>query len=69
MSSNNTPPGSLEWRISSACEGGACVGVARHEDRVFVCNTRSLDGPVGQFTADVWHSFLAVIKSGQLDIG
>jgi hypothetical protein len=69
MSSNNTPPGNLEWRISSACEGGACVGVARCEDRVFVRNTASLDGLVGQFSADVWHSFLAAIKSGQLDVG
>jgi hypothetical protein len=68
MSTDTSPPGNLEWRISSACEGGACVGVARHGDYVLIRNTGSLNGPVGKFTSGAWHSFLAEIKSGQLDV-
>ncbi len=68
MSTDASPPGNLEWRISSACEGGACVGIARKADYVLIRNTGIPDGPVGKFTAGVWHSFLAEIKSGQLDV-
>jgi hypothetical protein len=57
----------LDWRISRTCDSGACVGVARRGDIVFIGNTNQPGSPVGEFTLDEWRQFLAGTKLGDFD--
>lgn len=57
----------LDWRISRTCDSGACVGVARRGDMVFIGNTNQPGGPVSEFTKDEWQQFLAGAKLGDFD--
>lgn len=67
MSINSAAPGRLDWRISRTCDGGACVGVARRGEYVFIGNTSNSDSPVSKFTVDEWQQFLAGAKLGDFD--
>ena len=60
-------PGDLSWRVSSKCEGGACVMVARHGDSVVLGNTSQPGGPVYAYTRAEWKAFLAGAKLGDFD--
>ena len=67
MSENNPPSGYITWRISRTCDSGACVGVARQGEVVFIRNTNNPEGPVSEFTTDEWRQFLAGAKLGDFD--
>lgn len=58
--------GDVHWRISRACEGGACVGVAQQGEFVLVGNAGSPGGPVYRFTRNGWLQFLAGVKLGEI---
>jgi predicted secreted Zn-dependent protease len=57
----------IAWRISSRCDSGQCVGVARRGDSILIVNTNSPMGPVAKFTIDEWRQFLAGVKLGDFD--
>lgn len=57
----------VDWRVSRTCEGGACVGVARHGEFVLVGSTSSPESPVSRFTVKEWSDFLAGAKLGDFD--
>jgi predicted secreted Zn-dependent protease len=59
--------GDLDWRVSRTCESGACVGVARRGESVFISNTSNPEAPVSEFTTNEWRQFLAGAKSGDFD--
>jgi hypothetical protein len=67
MSAYSVAPGSVAWRISSMCDAGTCVGVARQGDFVVIGNTSNPDGPVPKFTLEEWNAFLAGAKLGEFD--
>lgn len=66
MSTHKSARGDLEWRVY-ACESGACVGVAREGQYVFIGNTNNLESSVSEFTTDEWRRFLAGVKLGYFD--
>lgn len=57
----------LSWRVSSTCDGGACIRVARHGDSVVFGDASQPDGPVYVYTMDEWRDFLAGVKLGDFD--
>lgn len=67
MSIHASALGGLDWRVSSTCEGGACVGVIRQGEVVMIGNTGNPDGPVSKFTEDEWRHFLTGAKRGDFD--
>lgn len=67
MSADVSAQGELVWLVSRTCESGACVGVARRGESVFICNTNSPEGPVSEFSTDEWHHFIAGVKLGDFD--
>ena len=67
MFANTPAAGDFEWRISRTCDSGACVGVARRGESIFIANTNNLDGPVSEFTIEEWRQFLAGAKLGDFD--
>jgi hypothetical protein len=67
MSAQKSAQGDLDWRVSSACESGACVRVARRGNHVLIGNTNDPDGQVSEFTMDEWRNFLAGAKLGDFD--
>jgi Domain of unknown function (DUF397) len=67
MSIYSTTPGSVAWRISSRCDAGSCVGVARQGEFVVIGNTGNPDSPVSKFTVSEWNAFLAGAKIGDFD--
>ena len=67
MSINSEAPEELHWRTSRTCDGGACVGVARHGEFIIVGNTADPDAGLSRFTAQEWSAFLAGVKLGDFD--
>jgi hypothetical protein len=67
MSAYNSASGDLDWRISSACDGGQCVGVARRDQFILIGNTNDPEGVVSKFTTDEWRQFLIGAKLGDFD--
>lgn len=67
MSVHASGLGGLDWRVSSTCEGGACVGVIRQGEVVMIGNTGSPEGQVSKFTKDEWRQFLTGAKRGDFD--
>jgi Domain of unknown function (DUF397) len=67
MSADPSLPGRIAWRVSSTCDSGACVMVARHGDYVLVGNTSLPDGPINRYTPAEWREFLAGAKLGDFD--
>jgi hypothetical protein len=59
--------GDIVWHVSSTCESGACVMVARQGDSVLLGNTSQPDGPVYTYTRAEWREFLAGAKMGDFD--
>lgn len=57
----------LDWRVSSTCEGGQCIKVARDGEFVVIGKTSTPEGPVNRFTLDEWRRFLAGAKLGDFD--
>jgi hypothetical protein len=56
----------LNWLVSSTCESGACVAVARMGDSVLIRRINA-EGPIVEFTTAEWLHFLAGAKQGDFD--
>lgn len=67
MSVHASAPGDLNWYVSSFCDGGQCVGVARRGESVLIANTSNPAGAVSEFTVDEWRQFLVGVKLGDFD--
>jgi len=67
MTTYESAPGGLDWRVSRTCESGACVAVARSGESILVGNSSRPSAPVIVFTADEWRDFLAGVKLGHFD--
>lgn len=67
MSNSPVASGDFDWRISSLCDSGACVGVARQGESVLVGNTSDPEVPVSRFTRQEWRAFVAGVKLGEFD--
>jgi hypothetical protein len=52
------------WRVSSHCNGGNCVEVARLPDGgVAIRDSKNTTGPVLEFTRSEWRSWIGRMKS------
>jgi hypothetical protein len=67
MSPYSAAPGDVAWHISSRCDAGACVGVARQGEFVMIGNTGDPQSPISKFTLAEWDAFLAGAKLGDFD--
>jgi hypothetical protein len=67
MSAYLSRHGQAAWRVSSACEQGACVMVSQEGDYVLVGNTSEPDGPTNKYTRAEWRDFLTGAKLGEFD--
>jgi Domain of unknown function (DUF397) len=67
MSARVSGPGDLDWLISSRCEGGQCIKVARMGESVVVASTDDPEGYVSEFSTDEWRQFVAGVKLGDFD--
>ena len=67
MSTDESAPGGLDWRVSRTCESGACVAVARSGESILIRNSSQPNDPVSAFTTDEWREFLAGVKLGHFD--
>lgn len=57
----------LNWIVSSACDGGQCIQVARNGEFVVIGNNNSAGGLTSTFTVDEWQKFLIGAKLGDFD--
>jgi Domain of unknown function (DUF397) len=57
----------LDWYVSSLCESGQCIKVAKHGEFVVIGNTNKPEGPFEEFTRDEWRQFIAGAKLGDFD--
>jgi predicted secreted Zn-dependent protease len=67
MPTYSLAPAKLDWRVSRACEGGACVMVTRNGDSVIFGNTTTPDGPTYSYTTAEWQQFVVGVKQGDFD--
>jgi predicted secreted Zn-dependent protease len=67
MTRHPSASGDLNWHVSSTCDSGACVMVARHGDMVMLGDSKQPDGPVYSCTVAEWKEFLAGAKLGDFD--
>ncbi|MFI6479853.1 DUF397 domain-containing protein [Nonomuraea sp. NPDC050663] len=56
----------LTWH-SASCNSGACIEVARSEDRVLIRDSKQANGTVLQFSEEEWTTFCAGVRSGTFD--
>ncbi|GII04133.1 DUF397 domain-containing protein [Planobispora takensis] len=55
----------IEWRISSKCNGGQCIEVAKLPGGlVGMRDNKEPNGPVLQFTREQWQDFINDVKQG-----
>ena len=66
MSTYESAPGGLDWRVSRTCESGACVAVARSGESILMAIRRAQRSSE-VFTTDEWREFLAGAKLGHFD--
>lgn len=57
----------LDWRRSRACEGGACIIVARDKDSVVFGNSADPGAVTYSYTTAEWQQFLVGVKQGDFD--
>jgi hypothetical protein len=59
----------MNWRKStySSGNGGECVEVAGHADRVLVRDTKDRQGPALAFSQAAWRRFAAQVKRSLAD--
>jgi len=57
----------ISWRVSSRCDSGQCVGVARRGDSILITNTSGPQSPVSEFSIDEWRQFVAGVRLGDFD--
>ncbi len=63
----STVPEGLTWRVAKACDGGACVMVARDGESILFGNTTQPDGPKLSYTRPEVKAFAAGIRRGDFD--
>jgi hypothetical protein len=63
------PTGNREllWRVSSSCQGGACIQVAQHGGMIAVGDSKHSDGPILTFDLAEFGAFIARIRRGDFD--
>lgn len=61
------PSTNLDWRISRACEGGACIIVARDKDSVVFGNSTNPGASTYSCTTAEWQQFVIGVKQGDFD--
>ncbi|HUK71769.1 MAG TPA: DUF397 domain-containing protein [Streptosporangiaceae bacterium] len=67
MSANKFSSPDVVWRRARKCENGGCAEVAAMPGMVALRSSRDPDGPVVQYTADEWITFLEGARSGDFD--
>jgi predicted secreted Zn-dependent protease len=67
MSINPVVSGNVDWHISSLCDSGACVGVARSGEFIIIGNSGDPEAPVSRFSKQEWSAFVAGVKLGDFD--
>lgn len=67
LSTSPVASGDINWLVSSLCEGGACVAVARHNGDVLMRNTSNSAAPILRFMKQEWSDFIAGVKLGDFD--
>jgi hypothetical protein len=67
MSADVSAKDELVWLVSRTCESGACIGVARRGESVFIRNTNGPEGQASEFSTEEWRHFLAGAKLGDFD--
>ncbi len=60
-------PENITWRKARACEGGACVMVARQGESVLIRSNADPGSPISVFTREEWSAFIDGIKLGDFD--
>lgn len=55
------------WRVSSRCDGGACVMVGHHEGAILIADAAQPNGPHIAYTLAAWRDFLLGIMQGSFD--
>ena len=54
-------------RVSSRCDGGACVMVGHENESIIVGNSTQRNGPYVIYTRAAWSKFLLSVKQGEFD--
>ncbi|MDP9862508.1 MULTISPECIES: DUF397 domain-containing protein [Streptosporangium] len=68
-SSKTTEPATLRWQVSSRCNNGSCVEIARLPDGgVGMRDSKNKNGPVLEFTTAEFQTFIYSIKDGKFDL-
>ncbi len=57
----------LRWHKSSRSGGDNCVLVAVTNGRVYVRDSKDLDGPILSFAGSAWDGFLDDVRAGGFD--
>jgi hypothetical protein len=62
------PEARLQWRKAQRSVGnGACVELAHNGRQILVRDSQDQEGPVIQYTATSWRTFLDGTKGGRFD--
>lgn len=68
MSLNNLEVSDLQWRKARrSANNGACVEVAPANGRILIRDSKDQGGPIIQYSASSWRTFLGDAKKGQFD--
>jgi hypothetical protein len=59
---SDATPSSLDWRISSASGGTACVEVAFSPGTVWVRDSKNRSGGMLKFPSGSWRGFVAAVE-------
>lgn len=54
----------MDWRVSSWCDGGACVEVAAVEDLAVLVRDSTVPGTVLALTPQAWAALVCRVKAG-----
>lgn len=80
--SGQTVRNNMKFKISSACNYGQCVGVAKvssfcdygqcgvvkNQEAIVVQDTKNTKGKPLSFTYDEWKAFVTGVKNGEFDV-
>jgi hypothetical protein len=60
-------PEGLSWQISSYCNGGTCIQVARAGDIIYLGDSKDPEGPALTSTRQAWQHLIDNIKDNRFD--
>lgn len=55
-------------KVSSMCNYGQCVGVLKNQEAIVVQDTKNKNEKPLSFTYDEWKAFVAGVKNGEFDL-